>query len=448
MAKEPAEDQAVNEPIKGKRSVLRSSKPNRTRVYYKQNIVSKDKISKPVKPSGSSQPLRARGAKGFKGKYATSGKKIEMKDAGPVIRKAAPAKPKPETVKPGPLVKKSLVKITRNGKVIPTNKSLVLRQSDTPVKRKISTYQARKEAWEAAGPRARRTGGNKALLSSFPKSDVRVTTKTGNPKKDTVTKPVRRSTNKKGSAITITKTTPRKSAEVLNERAKKNRDRLRNALTIKVNPARPKSAPQSAPRNSSPASVTEGKPQPQGITVRGKFYPDGNTGVMPRGGSQPTIDARLGSRSEKAPSLTADYDTSDKDANKLRTESLKNLKETNLEKGSDFNPKPKASRVKPGVRTRVTTLIVKGAKPSEIKGAVRNQRRVLKQRALEEAGKKVSLSKAELAKIDKDMKVAELSKGKTSTGKTAGRKGFSSSGGSRGTFTGSSSGKVGITYNK
>lgn len=193
----------------------------------------------------------------------------------------------------------------------------------------------------------------------------------------------------KRNKVTITKRKPINPAEVRERMAKTKRDRVRNALTIKVDPARAKIKPKRGVDKNTRPNV-DAEDTPQGITVLGKFYRDGNPGLPARGTRlEGTIDSRLKSGAEKARSQSKSYDDKDYDADALVDEGLKSLKKTELKKDADFNPNKKAKRIKPGVRTRTATLIKKGskpgeakAKPSEIKGAIRNQRKVLKQREI------------------------------------------------------------------
>lgn len=200
--------------------------------------------------------------------------------------------------------------------------------------------------------------------------------------KVTVSKPIKRETNKKGSAITVRKTERRKAAEVRAERAKAKRDRLREALTPRVNPARPKTTPKRGKSERDERTVIE-RNEPQGITIRGKFYPDGNRGAMPRSGKQPTIETRIASGAEKPTkgSLPSEYDT---------------------QAGARIDEAMKASTrlkatVKPGKPTKTTTALrTVGSKPSskaardaELKRIIRNQRKVLREREIREAAERI-----------------------------------------------------------
>jgi hypothetical protein len=268
-----------------------------------------------------------------------------------------------------------------------------------PPKGKISKVAATRAAEQAAGPRARREGGNAALRATAPKPGVRITTKAGkyrgygtlSKEKTTVTRPVKRTTNKSGSAITVRKTEPRKAAEVRAERAKAKRNKLREALTPRVNPARPKIQPKRG-KNERDERTAIDRDEPQGITVRGKFYPDGNRGLMPRG-KQPTIESRVASRAEKPTrgKLPSEYD---KEAGARIDEAVK------------ASTRVKAT-VKPGKPTKTTiALRTIGGKKSErtakLKGTIRNQRKVLKEREIKEAAERIRKAE-EAAKKSKEM---------------------------------------------
>jgi len=207
--------------------------------------------------------------------------------------------------------------------------------------------------------------------------------KSTNTEKVTVSKPRKYITNKNGSAITVRKTQPRKPAEVRAQREKERRDRLREVLTPRVNPARPKTTPKRGVDKSSRDYNVEGKDTVQGITIRGKFYPDRNPGIPARGQSrQGTIESRLESRSERptiGSTRRGEKGEYDSEAEALLNRSIRALE----------NPKVAAKeRVKPGQRTKVATAIKKG-NPAKIKGSVRNMRRVLREREIKEAAERM-----------------------------------------------------------
>jgi hypothetical protein len=115
-------------------------------------------------------------------------------------------------------------------------------------------------------------------------------------------------------------------------------------LTIKVNPARPKITPK------------------QGKRVAG---------------SEDTIDTRIEKGAETARSTSKSYGR-DPEQTKADIRVNEALNESSRLK----------TQVAPGKPTRTTTLIKSKAKPSEIKGAIRNQRKVLRQREITEAAKR------------------------------------------------------------
>lgn len=231
--------------------------------------------------------------------------------------------------------------------------------------------------------------------------------KSTNTEKVTVSKPRKYTTNKNGSAVTVRKTTPRKASEVRKERLDAKDRRVRGLLTPRVNPARPKTRPKPANDRSTRDYNVEGKDTPQGITVRGKFYPDGNPGLPARGSNrQGTIDSRVSDRAEKptyGPSRRGEQGAPDSEADKLANSALRNLE----------SPKAAAkdNKVKPGKPTKTTLALrrigdkpsTKAARDAELKRIIRNQRKVLKERELKEAGERVELTKAELAKIRREM---------------------------------------------
>ena len=221
---------------------------------------------------------------------------------------------------------------------------------------KVSSVQARRIAEEAAGPKARRLGGTAALRSTKPKPDVRVTTRTS--RGTTVTKPIKRETNKKGSAITVKKIEPRKAADVRAERAKARRARLRDALTPRVNPARPKVAPKKGSTGSTRNDSREQELIDRYYKVR--FGDRG--GPTPRSAQdkQPSIESRIASGAEK-PTRGKGPSTFDKEAEARINAGLRNRKpgDSNLDLGTGKRadlPNSKAigeaARKRPGLRKR------------------------------------------------------------------------------------------------
>ena len=246
-----------------------------------------------------------------------------------------------------------------------------------PPKGKISKVAATRAAEKAAGPRARREGGNAALRATAPKPDVRITTKAGkyrgygtlSKEKTTVTRPVKRTTNKTGSAITVRKVEPRKAAEVRAERAKAKRDKLRDALTPRVNPARPKPTPKKGSTGTTRNDAREKEIIDRYYRIR--FRDKGGPNPRSAEGPQRSIESRIASGAEKPTrgKLPSEYDT---------------------QAGARIDEAVKASTrvkatVKPGKPTKTTiALRTVGGKKSErtakLKGTIRNQRKVLKER--------------------------------------------------------------------
>lgn len=293
--------------------------------------------------------------------------------------------------------------------------------------KKVSNIQARRIAEQSAGPKARRLGGEAGLRASAPKPGVRVTTRTSggrgiasraegpvqrtvvkltkraegplrpgekptigtkkvvaermppkstNTEKVTVTRPVKRLTNKEGSAIAIRKTAPRKAADVRAEAQKVRRERLRESLTPRVNPARPKATPKRSMDSSPKSSAREQEIIDRYYRIR--FGDKGGPTPRSAQGKQSSIESRLASGSER-PTRGSVNTTGDKEATILAQRSMRAL-------GS---PKAAAKeRVKPGQRTKVATAIKKND-PAKIKGSIRNMRKVLKEREIKETAERM-----------------------------------------------------------
>lgn len=324
-------------------------------------------------------------------------KKLAQGEARKVARKVIAQKGGPKAVSGRTLDRAVNIanQSSRSGRPTPNVGGGLRTTYSGPPRGKISKVAATRAAEKAAGPRARREGGNAALRATKPKPDVRITRTTS--RGTTVTKPVKRETNKKGSAITVRKVAPRKAADVRAESAKARRDKLRDALTPRVNPARVKTQPKRGKTNRDESTAID-RDELQGITIRGKFYSDGNRGLMPRGSKQPTIESRIASRAEK-PTRGNVSTTGDKDATILAQRSMRALESA---KGAS------KETVKPGVRTNTTRLIReikkstnpadKKAKTAELKRAIRNQRRVLKEREIKEAGERIRKAEEAAAK--------------------------------------------------
>lgn len=388
----------------------------------------------------------------------------------------------------GQVAKQTGKKLTQN-----QMKAIAIKVASTQ-KGKVSTVAARRVAEQAAGRKARSLGGNKSLRGISPKPGIKLTTQTSGggsvkvgpaqpikvkltqraqgPRREFEKLPTRTrevsgektptfgkpkvkvdrnrpNTKKPKTNVTVTKVEPRKRSDVLQERAKVRRERLRNALAPKVNPARPKtrkSQPIDLPKRIPTRAEVEsnfregtyrGKPvkfspgqakaidknykrknardevTPQGQTIRGKFYPEGNPGIMPRSRTgQPDIESRLAAGVEK-PTRGNVNTTGDKEGSALAQRSIREVGKPSLKTGADFKPNKGASRVKPGVRTNATRLIreiqkaktpaEKKAKTAELKRVIRNQRKVLKQREFKKDVDRTQLTRAELDKIIKDI---------------------------------------------
>lgn len=255
---------------------------------------------------------------------------------------------------------------------------------------KVSNIQARRIAEQAAGPKARRLGGEAGLRANAPKPDVRITTKSGkyrgygtlSKEKTTVTKPVRRETNKKGSAITVRKTAPRKASDVRAEAQKVRRDRLREVLTPRVNPARPKVTPKRGTDSSSKSSAREQEIIDRYYRIR--FGDRGGPTPRSAQGKQGSIESRIASGSEK-PTRGSINTTGDKEATVLAQRSMRALN----------SPKAAAKeRVTPGKATKTTIALrtvggTRGAQAAKLKGTIRNQRKVLREREIKETAERM-----------------------------------------------------------
>ena len=257
-------------------------------------------------------------------------------------------------------------------------------------RKKVSSVAATRMAEQSAGPKARRLGGEAALRSKGAKPGVRITTKAGkyrgygtlSKEKTTVTKPVKLETNKKGSAITVRKTEPRKAADVRAERAKIRRDRLREALTPRINPARKKITPERSKNNTSGFNAREQELIDRYYRIR--FGDKG--GPTPRSAQelQSSIESRIASGAEK-PTRGSVNNTGDKEATILAQRSMRALNS------------PKAAsqeKVKPGKPTKTTIGLrmigsPKGVQAAKLKGTIRNQRKVLREREIKEAAERI-----------------------------------------------------------
>lgn len=256
--------------------------------------------------------------------------------------------------------------------------------------KKISPIQARRIAEKSAGPKARSMGGTAPLRATAPKPGVRITTKAGkyrgygtlSKEKTTVSKPIKRSTNKNGSAITVRQGKPQKPADVRARMQKERRDKLRNALTPRVNPARPKTVPKRGDNGSG-----SGRERSQEIIdryYRIRFRDQGGPTPRSAQGKQGSIESRVASGSERPTRGRSNSSDYDKEAEALLNRSLRAL----------ANPKVAAKEtVRPGKATKTTILLRtvggnKGRRAAELKGTIRNQRKVLREREIKEAAER------------------------------------------------------------
>jgi hypothetical protein len=328
-------------------------------------------------------------------------KKLAQSEARIIARKVIAQKGGPKAVSGKTLDRAINIanQSSRSGRPTPNTGGGLRTTYSGPPKGKISKVAATRAAEKAAGPRARREGGNAALRATAPKPDVRITTKAGkyrgygtlSKEKTTVTRPVKRTTNKSGSAITVRKTEPRKAAEVRAERAKAKRDKLRDALTPRVNPARPKPTPKrgSTGKTDNDAREKEIIDRYYRIRFRDKGGPNARSAQDP----QRSIESRIASGAEKPTrgNVPSKYDT---EAGARIDEALK--------------PSTRVkAKVKPGKPTK-TTIVLRtvGGKKSErtakLKGTIRNQRKVLKEREIKEAAERIRKAE-EAAKKSKEM---------------------------------------------
>lgn len=182
----------------GKRTYTRATTSTRSRTPGSTAVKPKEKLNDKSK---SNAPLSRKGAKGFKRTYPTAGKRIEMKEAGPVVRKSAPSKPAPKPIRPS---------------------------EQRPRPSKVSRYQARKIAEESAGRKARSIAGNPnrtsstgAIVATAPKPGVVITTTTSRGTK--VSGGIKRTDYKeKSSGLTVKRKTPMTAKEIAENKINKN----------------------------------------------------------------------------------------------------------------------------------------------------------------------------------------------------------------------------------
>ena len=201
LAKKAAAKESKDVAVKsaaGKRTYTRATTSTRSRTPGSTATKPKEKLNDKSK---SNAPLSRKGAKGFKRTYPTAGKKIEIKEAGPVVRKSAPSKPAPKPIKPS---------------------------EQKPRPGKVSRYQARKIAEESAGRKARSVAGNPnrtsstgAIVATAPKPGVVITTTTSRGTK--VTGGLKRTDYKeKSSGLTVKRKPPMTAKEIAENKIKSN----------------------------------------------------------------------------------------------------------------------------------------------------------------------------------------------------------------------------------
>lgn len=241
------------------------------------------------------------------------------------------------------------------------------------------------DVFEAVRGMSQRPGGSStitgtgAVRGTAPKPGVRITTRTS--RGTSVQKPIKRIDPKeKSSALTVRKTAARKREDIIAQKNKEKRDRVREALTIRVNPARPKTTPQRGAGGS--GGRTERSQEILDRYYRIKFGDKGGPVSRSGQGAQPSIESRIASGSERAP-RTRSRDDKDFEADKLVDRSIRAIE----------NPKLAAKeRIKPGKQTKVSKAIKSGNK-ADIKRSTENMRKVLKEREIKEAAERIRLAK-------------------------------------------------------
>ena len=279
----------------------------------------------------------------------------------------------------------------KSGKPTP-NRGGGLRTTTGQGKKKTSredVYEAVKTMREKPGG-ATTTTGTGEVRATAPKPYVRVTTRTSGTKGDkpftskekvTVQKPIKKTNPKeKGSAVTIRKGTPRKAADVRAEKAKAQRDRTREALTIRVNPARPKMTPKQGSQGftSSQARSEEIIQRYYNVRFGDRSAPSARSSQSEPG----SINQRINKGVEEQPRQSTRSSSTDYEADKLANRSLSALE----------NPKVSAKEtVRPGKRTNVAKA-VKTGNARKIAKATANQRRVMEQRQIKEIAERMRVA--------------------------------------------------------
>ena len=237
---------------------------------------------------------------------------------------------------------------------------------------KVSSVQARRIAEEAAGPKARSVSGNPnrasstgAIRTTKPKPGVRITTRTS--RGTTVTKPIKRETNKKGSAIIITRKPPMSKKQILQAQIEKNAAAKR-ARSIEGGvgkrpkpPGGRKMTEEERIKNRGLAVVSKGKSTPKTPSLDDYVYQPGK----PRENLRPTIESRTSqnpaSRGTNLERAAKQFDEDMAEAEARVSAGLRNRKPgaSNLDLGTGKRadlPNSKAigeaARKRPGLRKR------------------------------------------------------------------------------------------------
>ncbi len=263
----------------------------------------------------------------------------------------------------------------KSGKPAP-NRGGGLRTTTGQGKKKTS----KADVYEAVRTMSQRPGGSStttgtgAVRGTAPKPGVRVVNITGSGTK--VTGGIKRTTNKKGGAVTVRKIKPRSREDIKAQKERAQRDKLREVLTVRVNPARPKTTPKRGEGGSG-----RNKERSQEILdryYRIRFGDKGGPTPRSQQGRQGSIESRIASGSEKAPQ-TRGRGNKDFEADELADRSIRAIE----------SPKIAAKeRVRPGKRTNVAKA-VKNPKARNVGKAIANQRRVLREREIKETAERM-----------------------------------------------------------
>ena len=325
----------------GKRTYTRATTPTRSRTPGSTAVKPKEKLNDKSK---SNAPLSRKDAKGFKRTYPTAGKKIEIKEAGPVVRKSAPSKPAPKKIKPS---------------------------EQRPRPGKVSRYQARKIAEESAGRKARSVAGNPnrasstgAIVATAPKPGVVITTTTSRGTK--VTGGIKRTDYKeKSTGVRIKRKAPMTAKEIAENKINKN-VAAKTARSIKGGvgnrPARPGGPKMDEPtkiKNKGLAVVSKGKRISRSPSLKDYEFEPGKI----KEGSRPSIESRESqnpsSRGTNLERAAKPFDEQAAEAERRVTQGLRNRTGGEYDLGKGKNPDMPNSRAvgerarqRPGIRKR------------------------------------------------------------------------------------------------